>query len=422
MSLKNSANTTGVIFYLLLATSYSLSFISTCYALAPKEIVVIANKNLPESVQLAHEYLKKRQIPQHNLLLLGMPKQETITRREYIPIHKAVQKFVKALQINNRIRCLVTMYGVPLRITATATNPADRVQLRRLQQERDTIKKQQTKEESEQSRKKRRTQITTQITQLKLKTTRAAVDSELALVLTADYPLGGWLKNPYYIGFKNTPTLLTKNTVLMVSRLDGPDPDIVRRIMSDAVQVEQTGLKGKAYLDARWKASNKKKLSGYALYDHSLHLAAGRLAKYPHFTKVQLDTQNSLFQPGEAPNAALYCGWYSLSTYVDAFSWKQGAVGYHIASGECTTLKKKNSQVWCKRMLEEGVSATLGPVFEPYIQAFPLPELFFTALSEGYLSLAETYLISLPYLSWQMVLIGDPLYQPFSPEQTDPAN
>jgi hypothetical protein len=30
------------------------------------------------------------------------------------------------------------------------------------------------------------------------------------------------------------------------------------------------------------------------------------------------------------------------------------------------------------------------------------------------LSLAECYLISLPYLSWQMVLIGDPLYLPFA--------
>ena len=27
-------------------------------------------------------------------------------------------------------------------------------------------------------------------------------------------------------------------------------------------------------------------------------------------------------------------------------------VAWHIVSGECTTLKKEGSQVWCKRLLE----------------------------------------------------------------------
>jgi uncharacterized protein (TIGR03790 family) len=90
-------------------------------------------------------------------------------------------------------------------------------------------------------------------------------------------------------------------------------------------------------------------------------------------------------------------------------------VAYHIASSECTTLKRDGSQVWCKRLLEEGVAATLGPVYEPYVQAFPPPSLFFGLLTEGYLTLAECYQVSLPYLSWQMVLVGDPLYRPFRP-------
>jgi len=99
--------------------------------------------------------------------------------------------------------------------------------------------------------------------------------------------------------------------------------------------------------------------------------------------------------------------------YIAAFDWQRGAVGYHIASSECTTLKKEGSQVWCKRMLEEGVAATIGPVAEPYVQGFPLPEVFFSYLLDGYYTLAESYFLSLPYLSWQMILIGDPLYRPF---------
>ena len=127
---------------------------------------------------------------------------------------------------------------------------------------------------------------------------------------------------------------------------------------------------------------------------------------------MTLEQTEQLFQAGDCPRAALYCGWYRLANYVDAFEWRPGAVGYHIASSECATLKG-TSQVWCKRMLEEGVAATLGPVGEPYVQAFPLPEIFFKTLLDGDFSLAECYLLSIPSWSWKMVLIGDPLYRPF---------
>ena len=39
--------------------------------------------------------------------------------------------------------------------------------------------------------------------------------------------------------------------------------------------------------------------------------------------------------------------------------------------------------------------------------------LFFRFLLDGYWTLAEAYALSKPFLSWQMVLIGDPLYRPF---------
>lgn len=198
----------------------------------------------------------------------------------------------------------------------------------------------------------------------------------------------------------------------MVSRLDGPSEKIVKRIIDDSIKAEEKGLKGAAYFDARWPDPGDKKLSGYAFYDQSIYRAADRVKKSA-LMPVKVETTKELFPPGARLGAALYCGWYSLARYVDAFVWSPGAVGYHIASSECTTLKKKNSRVWCKMMLEKGVAATIGPVGEPYVQAFPVPEIFFGYLVDGYLSLAEIYLISTPYLSWKMVLVGDPLYRPF---------
>jgi uncharacterized protein (TIGR03790 family) len=240
----------------------------------------------------------------------------------------------------------------------------------------------------------------------------AAVDSELALVQADAYPLEGWLPNPFFVGFQNKSLPVPKDAVLFVSRLDAPTEKIVKRVIDDSILTEKNGLKGIAYIDARWKKSKKNNLEGYAFYDDSLHKTAAYLQS-SGVMPVVLDTEQKLFQPSEAPRAALYNGWYSHHQYVAAFDWQTGAIGYHIASSECSTLRSGSSQVWCKRMLEEGAAAVIGPVGEPYVQAFPVPEVFFKTLTDGYYTLVEAYFLSLPYLSWQMVLVGDPLYRPF---------
>ena len=362
----------------LFVLSWLLVHPSSSRALEPDEVLVIANIQAKDSLDLARYYMQQRHIPLEHLVQISTTREEHCSRATYDteirrPIRQALARFGK----NSRIRCLAVMYGVPLAIESHA--------------------------------------LLSKVTSGEKTETRAAVDSELALVLAGDYPLEGWLPNPYFLGFREQETLLKRDTVLMVSRLDGPNPAIVRRLVDDALFAEKKGLQGRAYFDARWPKPTEQKLSGYALYDAALHAAAEEVRKSGRMEEVKLDAREALFQPGDCPAAALYCGWYSLGHYVNAFTWVRGAIGYHIASAECTTLRQPGSQVWCKRMLEEGMAATIGPVYEPYIQAFPLPDLFFQILTEGYLSLAEAYLVTLPFLSWQMVLIGDPLYKPFAP-------
>ena len=129
--------------------------------------------------------------------------------------------------------------------------------------------------------------------------------------------------------------------------------------------------------------------------------------------EVVLNESPQLFQPGECPDAALYCGWYSLAKYVDAFDWRPGPSPIILASAEAITLRQPESQVWCKRLLEDGVCATIGPVAEPYLVAFPRPNEFFSLLLEGDRTLVECYYQTKPFNSWMMTLIGDPLYRPF---------
>jgi uncharacterized protein (TIGR03790 family) len=404
----------GVIFLLIILCLFP----DFSHALEPDEILIIANKNSRKSIDMAKYYMDKRKIPAGNLVEVRVTDKETCSRIDYQDkVATPVRRYLEKNGAIPHIRCLILMYGMPLKVSQPEIESEEKKEIRALNKRKDALKKQlqdigKDKNKIRDDIKKELNDVNNKIRKLRTKDQRASLDSEIALVLKKNYPLSGWLANPYYLGFKNKTLPIKKKHVLMVSRLDGPDAETVKRIIDDSAKTEKKGLSGIAYFDARWPEPGHKKLTAYALYDKSIHLAAGRIKKSRRL-QVVLDEKKDLFKPGACPDAALYCGWYSLANYVDAFQWKSGSVGYHIASGECTTLKRKNRNVWCKKMLENGVAATIGPVSEPYVNAFPLPELFFGLLVDGNLTLAECYLISIPYLSWKMVLVGDPLYRPF---------
>ncbi len=239
----------------------------------------------------------------------------------------------------------------------------------------------------------------------------ASVDSELSPLFVEAYQHAGWIPNPYYDRYGGLPFIQrVRDKVVRVGRLDGPSEKLVKRLIDDALATEKTGLEGTFYIDTRGSESKEKSAS--ARYDARLINLHDLLSQYSPM-KVVINREPALFQSGDCPEAALYCGWYSLSNYIDAFSWKPGAVGFHVASGEAATLRGVKSNVWCKRMIEEGIAATLGPVQEPYLSSFPLPDHFFPLLMTGEETLLDVYYRSSPFLSWRQILIGDPLYRPF---------
>jgi hypothetical protein len=63
--------------------------------------------------------------------------------------------------------------------------------------------------------------------------------------------------------------------------------------------------------------------------------------------------------------------------------------------------------------LERGITATLGSVAEPYLDAFPEPLEFSALLMTGQYSLVEAYYLTSRWVSWRMLLVGDPLYNPW---------
>jgi uncharacterized protein (TIGR03790 family) len=227
-----------------------------------------------------------------------------------------------------------------------------------------------------------------------------------------------WQPNYLRASYDNSQLRQAYRT-LMVSRLDAPTFELAKGLVDKALEAEAAGLAGKAYIDGRGMGQLDQAPAApgsFADYDRALLILAKALEEQTTIETV-VNTSPALFKAGECPDAALYCGWYSLGKYVDAFDWQIGAVGYHLASSEAATLHDAASQVWCKKMLEDGVTATMGPVYEPYLASFPRPEEFFGLLVQGELTLAECYWRSLPFTSWMQTLIGDPLYRPYKNHQ-----
>ena len=238
----------------------------------------------------------------------------------------------------------------------------------------------------------------------------ASLDSELTLLWWDRnlYPTAWRWGNPLFQGSVTAPNDLP---ILMVSRLDAPTADLAKGLVDLAMQAEQEGLQGTVYLDARGlKPQNQSDTYGH--YDQSLRDAAQIIRSGSEYRVVLDDAEATLSRPGAAPDVALYIGWYKLRAYEDAFIFNPGAIGYHMASAEAITVHDRRERGWCKNALERGITATLGSVGEPYLDAFPEPARFTALLLTGKYSLVEAYYLTSRYVSWRMVLFGDPLYNP----------
>ena len=388
-------------------------------ALEPNEILLIANTDQAASMKLARYYCEKRGVPSGNIIpvSLGTQLRDSIGRGDYEKrLAGPIRRTFATRDDLGHIECLVTTYGVPFKVGRRDPLSGFDAQLKQLrqslQEQNDAVaqleKDGQANTPAWQERRARAMQIQMDIDRIEGKETDASVDSELAMVLSGPYELHRWQPNLW-----PTPGPHPFKT-LMVCRLDGPSYNIAKGLIDKALAAEAKGLKGSACFDSRGLKGD----GIYSYYDQSLRDLA-RLTQLWTGMTVREEQTEALFEPGSCPQTALYCGWYSLQKYVDAFDFVDGAVGYHIASFEAAALRDPKSLQWCPAMLQDGITATLGPVNEPYLFAFPEPSAFFGALYDGR-CLVEAYFLTERFTSWQMVLIGDPLYKPFKAKPAVP--
>jgi len=392
------------------------------FALEPDEILVIANSDVAASVQIAQYYCAKRKVPKDNILALPLTTSETISRDDYEKqLAEPIRKKLSSLEFAVKIRCLLTTYGVPIKVSGRGPLKGQEDKLKQLkklaEQEKNKIEQSERKglvksDKQKQKVNRKLARLQSEIDRIVGKETGACVDSELSMVFFGDYELYRWQPN----ALKNSVQYWDFRT-LMVCRLDGPGERVAQGLVDKAIAAEKTTLTGIAYIDSRDIADSKKPYS-FGWFDQSLRDLAV-LTRLRTEMAVKQERTEKLFAPGSCPRTAIYCGWYSLKKYIDAFDFVDGAIGYHISSWEAIDLRDPNSSQWCPAMLADGITATLGAVAEPYLLSFPEPRAFFLELFNGR-CLVEAYYHTKPLNSWQLVLIGDPLYRPFRKPQASP--
>lgn len=363
------------------------------------QIIVVANANQQESIELAAHYAKARGIATNRICLLDLPVSETMSRGFYEerlrnPLLAFLRKggFIQQVQrsqgivrphesgwstVRSDVRFVALIRGVPLRVADSHALLGQRAAV---------------------------------LLNTPMARNDAAVESELALALSTSYDIEGRVANFFYDQVRWADLGSGSKELLMVTRLDGPDAATVRRMIDDAVHAERHGLWGRAYFDTRGLRD-----TSYLIGDRWLREAAARVHRDGWSVVVDLNDQTwGMGFPME--HCALYMGWYAekLSGPFARtnFAFARGAFAYHNHSGNAKTLRD-TSIGWVAPLLAKGACCTMGATAEPYLTFTPNMQIFMDRWVSG-LTFAESAYMALTALSWQTAIVGDPLYRPFA--------
>ncbi|MCC6416416.1 MAG: TIGR03790 family protein [Opitutaceae bacterium] len=360
-----------------------------------ERVIILANADDRDSVRIARYYAEKRGVPEANIVTLPMPTVETISWRDFVltiwqPLQDELMRrgwiegaaFAlfddagrrKIAPAGHTISYLVLCRGVPLRIShdpallSGSGGQYDRGEFR---------------------------------------TNQGSVDAELSLLAYGPYNINGMVPNPLFRS--KEPPQLVEQRIVKVARLDGPQYNDVITLINGGLEAEANGLIGRAYVDARGLTQGP-----YQQGDQWMKLLADRL-KGLHYP-VELDNAAGTFSVGARfDQPALYFGWYAGKAngpfVLPSFRFAPGAIAVHIHSYSAATLRSA-TEGWCGPLVARGAAVTTGAVFEPYLQFMHYPHLLFDAMADGK-NVGDAAYYALPCLSWENVLIGDPLYRPF---------
>lgn len=352
--------------------------------------IVVYNQTASDSIELAKFYAQQRGIARDHLVGLTCSTEEEISREEYeATIAEPLREMFKDRRwwtlretaehketvATSSIHFVAVIKGVPLKIRATAAPyPGDEPGSGPIASRNE-----------------------------------ASVDSELSVLAFLFHHISGAVTNPYFQSFRGIGEF-SNATLLLVCRLDAPTPAMVRRMIVDAIAAEKNGLWGRAYVDASHNVA-----PGAEIGDKWLAEIPEQLRKVG--IPVVFDDLPPIFPEGyPMTDCALYYGWYAGqvagSFNQPDFRFVPGAVTVHIHSFSANTLRDSNAN-WVAPLISKGAAASIGNVYEPYLQLTAHLDIFNDRLLHGF-TFAESAYMSIQALSWMSVMVGDPLYRPYA--------
>jgi uncharacterized protein (TIGR03790 family) len=367
------------------------------HAQSGANVLVVVNDASPASAKIAAHYIQRRNIPSGQIVHTRTTIADEISRSDFDRlIQTPIANWLAANRAQDRILYVVLTKGVPLRIGGTLGRNG----------------------------------------------TIASVDSELTLLYRrlVGLPVNpmGSTPNPYFLGAGNPKDAArfthVSQDIYLVTRLDGFTIEDVIALIDRGLAPSSTG---RVLLDQRasladqgndWLASAAKRLADQGLGDSvtlegTSRPVSGEKNVIGYYSWGSNDPGQSLRAPAVQFLPGAIAGMF-VSTDARTFieppaSWKPGGwdsqQAYYAGSPQSLT----------GDLIRAGVTGVSGQVAEPYLDSAVRPEILFPAYLAG-LNLAESFYLAMPALSWQTIVIGDPLCAPvqgvpIAPAELDPA-
>ena len=337
-------------------------------------VLVVVNDSSLFSKRIAEYYVHKRSIPLANVCHLNVTINEEISRDLYDKgIEAPIAACLASRRLSETILYIVTTLGVPLRVAGSGGQ---------------------------------------------LDTTTCAVDSELTLLYSkmrgVKYIANGMVPNPFFAK-REMPFQHAQFPIYLVTRLAGYDFEDVKGMIDRSLEAKN---RGKFVIDLK-SADNEA--------GNDWLRAAAKLL--PADRLVLDETDKVLYDQRDVIG---YASWGSndgnRKRRFVGFQWLPGAIATEYVSTNGRTFQRppdtwKNTS-WSDRLhffagspqtltadyIHEGATGCSGHVAEPYLVATPRPDLVLPAYFSGR-NLAESYYLGIRGLSWQNIVVGDPLCQ-----------
>jgi uncharacterized protein (TIGR03790 family) len=345
-------------------------------------LLVVTNDASADSREVAAYYAAKRSVPESQVVHISVDPTDEVSRADYeSKIERPLASWIAREGAYDRILYIVLTKGVPIRIQGTTGGAG----------------------------------------------TSASVDSELTLLyrrlIGGPVSPNGPLPNPYFLAAAPVgdarPFSHERQDIYLVTRLDGYTVGDVKALIDRSVAPARAGS---VVLDMR---------SGADIGDKWMQDTAERLKTAAPNVLVDV----GVAAPSSAREDVLgYYSWGSNDPAIHArrpvVSFANGALAATFVAGDARTFAEPPADWKLGRwgdastyfggspasltgdLIRHGVTGAAGSVGDPYLEGSVRPSVLFPAYLSGR-NLAESFYLAMPFISWQMVVIGDPLCMPF---------